>query len=132
MNDRTELDNSSRLDTLGATASFLCAVHCALMPLVASLLPLAGLGFLADERTEWLLLAVSLTLGIKSLWPCYRYWHFKPQPLWLLAGGAGLLLSARLLLAEESPWEVPTVVTGALLLVSAHLYNQRLYRQCLC
>ena len=34
-------------DRFGATASFLCAVHCALLPLVIAALPAIGLGFLA-------------------------------------------------------------------------------------
>ena len=31
-------------DRVGATASFLCAIHCALLPFVLTLLPLLGLG----------------------------------------------------------------------------------------
>jgi hypothetical protein len=32
-----------RLDVVGAGASFLCAVHCAAMPVLLTTLPLAGL-----------------------------------------------------------------------------------------
>ncbi|MEO7072934.1 MAG: MerC domain-containing protein, partial [Rhodanobacter sp.] len=39
-------------DRVGATASFLCAVHCAALPFVLALLPFVGLGFLADHRFE--------------------------------------------------------------------------------
>ena len=39
---------SSRLDHAGMTASILCAIHCAIVPLLITLLPLAGLGFLAN------------------------------------------------------------------------------------
>lgn len=120
-----------RLDTIGAMASLLCAVHCALMPLIVSFLPLIGLGFLSDSRIEWLLLLAALALGLKSLWPTYRYWHYKPQPLWLLACGAIVLFSTRLFLPHGSPREAPLTVIGALFLVSAHLYNRSLYRQCL-
>jgi hypothetical protein len=78
-----------------------------------------------------LLLLASLALGIKSLWPSYRYWHYKPQPLWLLASGGALLVGARLLLAHGLPMEAPLTAAGALLLVGAHLYNRTRYRQCL-
>ena len=57
------------LDKAGATASLACAVHCALMPLVVTLLPLVGLGFLADERTEWALLGLSAPAGVKQSGP---------------------------------------------------------------
>ena len=41
---------ASRFDRLGATASFLCAVHCAALPLVIATLPAIGLGFLANHE----------------------------------------------------------------------------------
>jgi len=39
------------LDGAGAAASCLCAIHCALMPSLAALLPLFDPGLLAEERT---------------------------------------------------------------------------------
>ena len=39
-------------DRVGAVASFLCAIHCALLPFVLALLPFMGLEFLADHRLE--------------------------------------------------------------------------------
>jgi hypothetical protein len=43
---------SSWLDATGATASWLCAVHCIVLPFAVSLLPIVGLSFLLDEKTE--------------------------------------------------------------------------------
>ena len=58
------ITNSSlrRADRFGMAASFLCAVHCALLPFVLALLPVIGLGFLADHRFErgFVLFAASL------------------------------------------------------------------------
>jgi hypothetical protein len=44
---------SARLDSIGITASTLCAIHCAAMPLLFTSLPLLGLGFLANAWVEW-------------------------------------------------------------------------------
>lgn len=55
------------MDAGGATASLLCAIHCALMPILVTLLPLVGLGFLASETTEWVVVALSGVLGVSSL-----------------------------------------------------------------
>ena len=41
-----------RLDVVGAGASFLCALHCAAMPVLLTTLPLAGLEILASHRLE--------------------------------------------------------------------------------
>ena len=38
----------STLDRSGASVSILCALHCALTPMVLTLLPAIGLGILAD------------------------------------------------------------------------------------
>src|SRR5690348_9027020 len=53
-------------DRVGATASFLCAVHCALLPFVIALLPLIGLGFLADHRFERVFVACAAALASRS------------------------------------------------------------------
>ena len=36
---------TSKLDNAGMTASILCAIHCAIVPLLITVLPLAGLSF---------------------------------------------------------------------------------------
>lgn len=42
----------SRLDTIGAAASFVCALHCALLPLLAALLPYAGFDVLQSHAFD--------------------------------------------------------------------------------
>jgi hypothetical protein len=44
------------LDLAGAVTSSLCGLHCALMPALAAILPMIGLGLLAGEATETALL----------------------------------------------------------------------------
>lgn len=118
------------LDKAGATASLACAVHCALMPLIVTLLPLLGLGFLADERTEWALLGASALLGSSSLCLGYRE-HRKRPALLILSLGLTALVLGRVL--EERHFEaagVAGVVLGGCTVAAAHFLNRRLCRAC--
>jgi hypothetical protein len=100
------------------------------MPLLAGLLPLVGLGFLASEQTEWVLVGLSLGIGSLSLLPSYARKHRQWRPLLLFSLGASLIIAVRLSAEEGSRLQAPAVVVGALLLVCAHIANQRLCRSC--
>jgi MerC mercury resistance protein len=121
---------NERFDWLGTAASLVCAAHCAAMPLLAGLLPLVGLGFVASERTEWLLIGFSLGMGILSLTPSYARKHRQWRPLLLFAFGGSLIVAVRFSLEEGSRLEAPTIAIGALLIAIAHLVNHRLCRSC--
>jgi len=60
--DRMNLPfNISSIDRLGAGVSFACAIHCAIVPFAATILPLLGFGFLADRRVECTVFLTSIT-----------------------------------------------------------------------
>lgn len=124
------MTEENRLDRLGAAASLACAAHCAAIPLLVGFLPLAGLGFLASEPTEWTLVGLSLGIGILSLTPSHARKHRKWRPLLLFAFGASLIIAVRLSAEEGSRLEAPTVALGALLIAFAHVVNRRLCRSC--
>ena len=118
------------LDAAGATASFLCAIHCALMPLVVGLLPLVGLSFLANEATEWALIGSSAVLGTTSLCWGYRE-HRSRRAMALLAAGLALLALGRF--AHQRGFDqygVGMLVVGGLTIAAAHLVNRRLCQSC--
>ena len=118
------------LDKAGAAASLACAVHCAVMPLVITLLPLLGLSFLADERMEWALLGLSALLGSSSLCLGYRE-HRQSRALLVLSLGLTALVTGRIL--EERHFEVAGVigvVLGGCTVATAHFVNRRLCHTC--
>lgn len=119
-----------RLDKAGATASFLCAVHCAVMPFVLTLLPLLGLGFLSSEPVEWALLAASATLGTSSLCLGFRE-HGKRRVFAVLGLALSLLVAGRIVHEHHLGWWGPVLmVLGGFTMMSAHLINHRLCRSC--
>lgn len=112
-------------DRVGATASFLCAIHCAVLPFVLVLLPFVGLQFLADHRFERGFVLFACALALLALVRGYRR-HQGPLPLLLAAPGLVLLLLGVTYAEGVSVLLHSVMVTcGGLLVASAHFVNLR-------
>ena len=110
-------------DRVGATASFLCAVHCALLPFVIALLPLIGLGFLADHRFERVFVACAAALASVTILTAWRR-HRRLNALFLLAPGIALLLAGIAIDIDAHIWlHTALVICGGVLVASAHVVN---------
>lgn len=115
-------------DRLGALASFLCAIHCALLPFVLAVLPLLGLGFLASHGFERGFVLFACVLALASLVGAYRR-HRRPLPLRLALTGLVLLLMGVTFAENYSIVLHSVMVTcGGLLVASAHFVNLRMDR----
>ncbi|RPD40350.1 MerC domain-containing protein [Chitinophaga barathri] len=125
---RMNLFTKWNLDALGISASLACAVHCALLPLLITALPLLGLEILENDRLEYGLLAVSFVVGYTALFRGYSRHHRHIWPLvWFTLGFAGLLVGH--FLAPEG-FEPAIITTGALLIIVAHMLNLRGCKRC--
>jgi hypothetical protein len=112
---------SSKLDSIGMTASTLCAIHCAIVPVLLTFLPLAGLGFLANPFFEWGMIVLALLLGVSSIFLSYLRTHHRPLPLLLLLTGFILVIFGHIYLRG---WvEAMVVPTGGLTIAFAHFIN---------
>ncbi len=118
------------LDYSGVTVSWICAAHCLAMPLLITILPLIGLSFLVDETTEWLIIGLSGLIALISLVPAYFNRHRKMRSILLFAFGISLILLSHLAFEDELLWNIPLVLTGAILITAAHFINRRLCRDC--
>lgn len=114
-------------DRIGATASFLCALHCAALPFVLALLPALGLGFLANHEFERWFIAFATTLALTMLIRGYRR-HREPHALFLLFPGLLLLwLGGYVVHSDDSVlWHASLVTLGGSSVALAHLVNLRL------
>lgn len=130
MNRRISQISSQKLDKMGAGASFLCALHCAAMPFVITILPLLGLGFLASEPVEWGLLLLSATLGTLSL--CLGFREHKSRRVFAFLGIAvAMLVAGRIAEHNNLGWYGPVLmVGGGFTMMAAHLLNRKLCGAC--
>jgi len=124
---RTSDAQHSSLDVVGATASFVCAMHCAAVTLLLGVAP--ALEIVAQPWLEWLFLSASMFIGLLALVPGYRQ-HRRPLPLTLFTGGIAILLITRLLHVPPSMFEVSLVLVAASALITAHWQNRRELRSC--
>lgn len=111
------------VDRVGATASMLCAVHCALLPFVLALLPLIGLEFLAGHTFERIFVGCAAALACASILTAYRR-HRRPHALFLMVPGIALLCVGVVVnLDLHVIAHTACVVTGGVLVASAHVTN---------
>lgn len=114
-------------DRLGATASFLCALHCAALPFVLTVLPALGLSFLGDHRFERIFIAFASVLALTTLIRGYRK-HRVPAALFLLTPGLILLWTGGWIFDTGSApiLHATLVALGGCCLALAHIVNMRL------
>lgn len=115
------------LDRLGAYGSILCAIHCALLPVVIALLPALGLISMGNDRFEQAFVVFATLLGLFSLIQGYRR-HGVVRALGLLIPGL-LVLWLAVLYAPLHHSLVPHAIAmtfGGTLVGLAHVANLRL------
>jgi hypothetical protein len=115
------------LDRLGATGSLLCAIHCALLPLLIALLPSLGIATWLGEDFERGFVVFATLLGLFTLLWGYRR-HRAVRALGLLVPGLAALWLGVLFdpLHEAAVPHAVVMTFGGSLVGLAHLANLRL------
>jgi len=117
-----------KLDNVGMTASVLCAIHCALVPILITTLPLIGLGFLANPWFEWGMITFALCIGFWAIGITYVRMKHSLLPLILLIAGFVIIIGGHLFI--KSWHEAVIVPMGGLLIAAAHFFNYKYARIC--
>jgi len=115
------------LDRVGATGSLLCAIHCALLPLLIALLPSLGIAAWLGEDFERGFVIFATLFGLFILIWGYRR-HHVVRALGLLLPGLAILWFS-VLYAPLHHALLPHAITmtiGGALVGLAHLANLRL------
>jgi len=116
------------LDRIGITASTLCAIHCAALPFLITVLPMWGMGFLANEAVEITMIAVSLIIGVWSLSAAYRKQHHRIMPILVLISGFICIAFGHFSGIELlEPILIPL---GGFTVATAHCINLRMLKSC--
>ena len=111
------------LDALGISASLICAIHCAILPLFFTSLPLFGLEILHNKIFEYGMIAFALIIGSYALYHGWKKHHHKKLPLFIFFAGMVCLILKEVFITEELLLLIP----AAILIVGAHIIN---YRDC--
>lgn len=113
-------------DRFGFAASFLCAIHCALLPVALALLPAFGLNVVGWVDIDQAFVVFATLLGATTLSLGYRR-HRAFRAWALLLPGLGLVWAgAFTVLHTHGVAHAVVMVAGGLLLGAAHLVNLRL------
>lgn len=107
-------------DALGIAASVACAIHCAVLPLILSSLPLFGINIIGNTGFEYGMILLAFAIGVYSLRNGYRH-HHRLLPLILFALGIVLLTLKQYYHRHLLAFLIPAV----LLIVSSHWMNYR-------
>lgn len=111
-------------DALGITASMACAIHCAVLPLFLSSLPLFGVNIIENTRFEYGMILLAFAVGAYSLYHGRKKHHHSWVPLVIFAVGIAFLL-AKMAWHEWRNWLLLPAVTC---IITAHFMNYRLCR----
>ncbi len=117
-------------DRIAIGLSFLCILHCLLLPLLLILTPSAILAFMSDESVHKTLLLVIVPVGIYAL--TFGYKAHKKWSVVLTALVGLIVLGSTGILEHEvlgETGEVILTILGSSLIVFGHIQNARLRKQ---
>jgi hypothetical protein len=112
-------------DALGITASVACAIHCAVLPLLLTSLPIFGINIIDNLAFEYGMIVLAMGIGSWSLIHGYRRHHHQPLPLLLFAAGILLLFSKEIF----HDWKLWFLIPAVIAIIIAHFVNFRYCRQ---
>lgn len=106
-------------DSLGIVTSVACAVHCALLPLILTSLPLFGVNIIHNDFFEAGMIALAFVIGSIALYHGYKRHHHRVLPLLIFSGGFIFLVLKQILTGYEIKLLIPAVI----LILTAHFFN---------
>lgn len=111
-------------DALGIGASVACAIHCALLPLFLSSLPLFGINIIHNIFFEAGMILVALSVGSFSLYHGYKKHHHSILPLTVFFGGF-IFLVLKQFFAQYETW---LLIPAVIMIITAHYLNFKFCR----
>ncbi len=113
-----------RLDWLGAWASFVCALHCAALPIIVALTPFVSAHWLASHAFDTWAVSIALGFGAAVIGAAYCTHRWRVT-LVLYASAAALMIAGAFFVHEPDLLHASLLAAGGILLASAHIVNRR-------
>lgn len=112
-------------DALGITASLACAIHCAILPLLLTSLPVFGINIIHNYAFEYAMIGLAFAVGMYALYHGYKKHHHKALPVFFFSAGISFLL----LKEWFHDYHILLLIPAVILIVAAHYINYRLCRK---
>jgi hypothetical protein len=112
-------------DALGITTSLACAIHCAVLPLLLTSLPVFGINIIENVSFEYFMIFLAFLIGCYSLSHGYRKHHHNIYPVLIFISGIILLLAKQ----AWHNWTLFFLLPAVASIVGAHLLNFRLCKK---
>jgi hypothetical protein len=110
-------------DALGITTSVACAIHCALLPLFLTSLPMFGYEIIENQVFEIIMVSLAFCIGIYSLYHGFKKHHHSYTPMIVFSIGF-LFLVMKLFFIEYEKW---LLIPGVVGIIVGHVIN---YKTC--
>jgi multisubunit Na+/H+ antiporter MnhG subunit len=111
-------------DAFGIATSVACAIHCAILPLILSSLPLFGINIIENQGFELIMIGLAFVVGVYSLYHGRKKHHHSYAPLAIFAGGMMLMIIKSLSQSHALWLLIPAVAA----VITAHFLNYKLCR----
>ena len=115
-------------DALGIGTSVLCAIHCALLPVLVTTLPVFGINIVHNLVFEWGMIGLAFVVGSYSLFHGYIKHHRSLRPVLIFSTGFIFLILKQFF----TEFEIPLLFVAVACIISAHYYNYRLCHRTKC
>lgn len=112
-------------DALGIATSIACAIHCAVLPLILTSLPIFGTNIIDHSGFEYMMILMAMGIGYYSLWHGYKKHHHSLIPALIFSSGMILLFLKQAYHEHQLLFLIPAVMA----IVAAHLLNFTLCRK---
>jgi hypothetical protein len=119
------MKRSINWDALGMSASLICAIHCAVLPVFLTSLPIFGVELIHNEIFENFMIVLAGMIGFYSLVHGWKKHHHSKAPLLIFTVGLVLLLLKEQAQDQFLLYLIPAVA----LILTAHFLNYRMCRK---
>ncbi len=113
---------------MGIATSLACAIHCALLPILLSTLPVFGINIIHNSFFEWGMIVLAFLVGSYSLFHGFIKHHRSWIPVLIFSTGFSFLVLKQF----YSPVEYLFLFIAVTLIIGAHFYNYRLCHRSRC
>ena len=113
---------------MGIATSVACAIHCALLPVLITTLPVFGINIIHNHFFEWCMIGLAFVVGAYSLFHGFVKHHHNYTPVLIFTMGFIFLVLKQFF----HQFEYAFLALAVALIITAHFYNYRLCHQSKC